>query len=557
MLRSRYRRILIFFGLILLEFIWWDIVLSKIGFRRLAHRTLPERLRKVAARFRFQAVEMGGVMIKLGQFLSSRLDVLPREITDELSGLQDEVRPEPFESIQAVLEAEFQGSLSEKFVRFDPIPVASASIGQVHRACLAGYKGTGSNDPAACVMVKVQRSNIQKIIETDFSALHIVARWVNEYRPIRKHINVPALIKEIENSVMKEVEYLEEGKFAETFAANFTDRRDVRVPHVIWSHTTRRVLTLEDVTGIKITDYQAIEAANIDKGEVARRLFDTYLQQIFEDKFFHADPHPGNLFVLPKPEVGENGKQTWELVFVDFGMVGVVSKDSFDGLRELLIAIGTRDSARLIKAYQTMNILLPGADIDLLERASERVFDRFWGKTTPEMMTMHNEEAIAFVQEFGELLYEMPFQVPENLIMLGRCVGILSGICTGLDPEFNWWTSISPYAQKLVEAESGGKGLEYWLKQAGDILLTIVSLPKRTENLINRLEQGRLEVKSSETVKKLSQMELAIRRLSGVILLAVLISSSVNLYTAGSLPLAYGFGAAGIITLIWILFQRS
>jgi predicted unusual protein kinase regulating ubiquinone biosynthesis (AarF/ABC1/UbiB family) len=300
------------------------------------------------------------------------------------------------------------------------------------------------------VVVKIQRPNIQQIVDTDLAALRVVSGWVNYYPPIRKRANVPALLVEFSRSLYEEIDYLTEGSHAETFAANFASRPEVCVPRVYWNYTTRRVLTLEEIQAIKITDYAQIEAAGIRRSAVASRLFDTYLKQIFEDRFFHADPHPGNLFVVPAgafaqaeaPE-GQNSED-WKLAFVDFGMTGNVSANQYTALREILIAVGTQDIPRLIRAYQIMGILLPGADLSLLEKATQAAFERFWGKSTTEMVNLGHQEAIAFAKEFGELLYELPFQVPENLILLGRCLGILSGICTGLDPDFNVWTSVMP-----------------------------------------------------------------------------------------------------------------
>jgi predicted unusual protein kinase regulating ubiquinone biosynthesis (AarF/ABC1/UbiB family) len=559
MYRIRYRRILFFFALTLINFAWWDILLSRFGFRRLAKRTRAERFHRAAARFRLLAIDMGGVMIKLGQFLSSRLDVLPREITDELSGLQDEVQPESMADIRRVIEDEFQCPLEDKFTDFEETPMASASIGQVHRAHLCTRETTSAEGniekSLEDVVVKIQRPHIDQIVEVDLAALKIVSRWLHKYKPIRKHANVPAILEELDHSIHEEMDYLLEGKHAETFTANFELRKDVCIPQVQWSHTTRRVLTLENVEGIKITDYSALDAAGIDRAEVADRLFDTYLKQIFEDRFFHADPHPGNLFVLPQGK-GENGVVRWQLIFVDFGMTGNIANEALEGLREVLIAIGLQDTSRLIHGYQKLHILLPGADLELLEKASGRVFERFWGKTTPEMMNMHQTEAAAFVQEFGDLLYEMPFQVPENFVLLARCMGILSGMCTGLYADFNWWTSLGPYAEKLVAAETSGKGLQFWLKEIGSILITLAGLPKKTELLIQRIEQGKLDVRSPEVLNKITHLERATSRLVGAVIFGVFLLGAVNSYLADELTLSYVLGAAALPVLLWILLKK-
>ena len=495
---------------------------------------------------------MGGVMIKVGQFLSARLDVLPREITNELAGLQDEVRPEAFEVVKKLIEAEFSCELSAKFCEFTPTPVAAASIGQVHIAKLC------TPDQAydfPLVAVKVQRPYIEQIVATDLSALKVVAGWLMRYKPISKRANIPSLLGEFSRSLYEEIDYLNEGKNAEVFAKNFEARTDVRVPKIVWSHTTRRVLTLEYIEAIKITDYPAIEAAGIDRVEVASRLFDTYLKQIFEDKFFHADPHPGNLFILAGPKDEGQDKQPWKLVFVDFGMTGTITPTIFSGLRDGVIAFGTKDAGKLIQAYKTLDVLLPGADVELLERASAKVFERFWGKSIPEMMDMHANEAREFIQEFESLVYEMPFQAPENIVLLVRCVGILSGMCTGLDPDFNLWTSVVPYAQKIISAD-GQSGWRFWLGQAGEIVTLLASLPRKTESLLNRIEQGKLEVRSTDLSNRINRLERSTRRSQWAIIFAAFLVSSVQTYLAGQLPVAAGLGLGAVLSLGWVLFSR-
>ena len=542
MLRARYRRILWFFGLVLLGLIWWDIFLPTIGLRKLAQRGRTQRFRRIARSFRSLAVDMGGVLIKVGQFLSARLDVLPREITDELSGLQDEVRAETFTDIRGVIEAEFEKPLEALYDRFDETPLASASIGQVHCAHL---KAADDRERPA-VVVKVQRPHIEQIVETDLAALRVVSGWIQRYPPVRRRADVPRLLEEFSSSLSEEIDYLLEGKHAEMFAENFAGQDSVRVPHVYWSHTSRRVLTLEDVQDIKITDYASIDAAGLDRKFVAARLFDTYLQQIFEDRFFHADPHPGNLFVVPAPV---DAPDQWKLVFVDFGMVGRLPDSTLVGLREALIAIGTQDAARLIRSYQQLHILLPGADVELIERASAEAFSRFWGRTAPELAGMGREEIMDFAREFSDVLYNMPFQVPENFILLGRCVSILSGICSGLDPEFNIWSQIAPYAQKLVEMERGGP-LEFFMRELTDTLRLAAGLPRRGESLLSRIEQGKLSVLTPDIKQGLARVEQSNRRLAGVVVFAAFFLGAVQLYLGGELLGAALCGGAAVIALL-------
>lgn len=552
MYRKRYRRILWFFGRILISMLWWDIFLPKIGLRALGRRNRNRRLQAIARNFRTMAAEMGGVMIKVGQFLSSRLDVLPRIITDELADLQDEVSPETMKNVRQVIESEFGEPLEARFAWFEETPMASASIGQVHRARLLSSPDISEDTP---VVVKVQRLGIPQIVDVDLSALRVVGSWIQHYRPVSKRVNVPALLEEFSRSLYEEIDYLLEGKHAETFAENFRERPDVRVPRVYWSHTTRRVLTLEDVQDIKISDYAAIEAAGISRADVAKQLFDIYLKQIFEDRFFHADPHPGNLFIAPVHGGDPAEPQDWRLVFVDFGMVGTVSPKMLAGLQELILAIGLRDAKRVVKGYQMLDVLLPGADLDLLEKAGTRVFERFYGKTAPEMMNMSHSEAIKFISEFSDLIYEMPFQIPENFILLGRCVSILSGICSGLDPDFNIWTGIVPYAEKLVQSEEV-KGWRFWLGEAGSALRPLVTLPRKAENVLERIEQGRLEVRMPEVQHQLTRVDRSVRRLTGSVVFAAFLMAAVQVYLSGNILMSIGLGAAALLTLCIVIFQR-
>ena len=312
------------------------------------------------------------------------------------------------------------------------------------------------------------------------------------------------------------------------------------------------MLTLEDVQDIKITDYAAIDAAGLDRKIVAARLFDTYLQQIFEDRFFHADPHPGNLFVVPAPF---DAPEDWKLVFIDFGMVGHLPDATLAGLREALIAIGTQDAARLIRSYQQLHILLPGADVELIERASAEAFSRFWGRTAPELAGMGREDIMDFAREFGDVLYNMPFQVPENFILLGRCVSILSGICSGLDPEFNIWTQIAPYAQKMVEMERGGP-LEFFMRELTDTLRLAAGLPRRGESLLSRIEQGKLSVQTPDIKLGLARVERSNRSLAVVVVFAAFFLGAVQLYLGGELlGAAVAGGAAAIALLVYLTIK--
>ena len=549
-LRARYWRIVIFFGRVTASFILWEIFLPRIGLRAWSNSTRSGRYKQIATRFRRLAISMGGLMIKVGQFLSARLDVLPPEITDELAGLQDEVPPEKFDAIRQQAESDLGATLLSKFETFDETPMAAASLGQVHRARLlpAEAKAQGFSE----VVVKVQRPFIDQIVEVDLAALRRVGGWVKRYKPISDRADVPALVEEFANTTREEIDYLAEGRNAETFDTNFQDNPRVHVPKIVWGLSTRRVLTLENVFAIKLGDYEAISAAGIDRGEVATLLLDTYMKQIFEDGFFHADPHPGNLFVTPLDGNNSEGKRNWKLTFIDFGMVGRMPEGLRAGLREAVIAVGTRDAARLVQAYKTLDVLLPSADLKLIELAGAQVFDRFWGKSMSELRSIDHTEMMKFGMQFRELMFEMPFQLPQNLLLLGRTVAILSGMCTGLDPEFNLWNSIGPYATKLV-ADEGTSNWQTWLNEGLKIFQVLVGLPGRADRVLTILERGELSVQTPMLNRQVMHLEGSINRLSGGMMFTGLLIGGAILHGSDA---TYGnlLMGASILPLIWMFF---
>lgn len=572
-LRRRYHHITLFFIRVLVILTLWELILPHLGLRKLVQRTRAKRLIKIAKRFRQLAIDMGGVMIKVGQFLSSRLDLLPQEIINELSGLQDEVPEEDFEEIKRVIQEEFGVPIAEKFLEFQERAEAAASLGQVHQAkvyhpqdILHGSNSSSSGDQPLNVVVKVQRPNIEKILEVDLAALHTVGNWLQRYRPIRERADIPALLTEFSRILYEEIDYLAEGKNAETFAQNFQDNPDIRIPSVIWTHTTKRILTLEDVRAIKITDYEAITAAGINRAEVANRLLDVYLKQIFEDRFFHADPHPGNLFVSSKsPAFKETeskqpwrGSQSteplWQLTFVDFGMVGRVSPRMLEGMSEMLIAVGTRDVHRLTQAFQTMGVLLPTADISKIEAAVAKAFERFWGKSMKELRSMSIHEIHEFAREFRELIYTMPFQIPQDMLLLGRTVGILAGMCSGLNPEFNVWERLVPYAQGLIAKESAQR-YRKWAEELTQVIQELLTYPGRVNSLMHRLERGELEMRTPQLEKRIDALEVSVNRLAGGAIFAAFLISGIQLLSSGQEAYAFPLLFAAGITLLWLLLS--
>ncbi|TPX04555.1 AarF/ABC1/UbiB kinase family protein, partial [Schumannella luteola] len=396
-LRARYRRIMRFATRAFVQAWWFELVLPRIGFGGLAERGRAARLQRLARRFHGLAVELGGLMIKVGQFLSSRLDVLPPEITSELEGLQDEVAAESFERIRAQTEAELGIPLEVAFTAFDPVPIAAASLGQAHRARLS--PGVAADVGFEDVVVKVQRPGIEQVVEVDLAALRRVGRWLMRVRLVSSRVDAPGLVEEFATTSLAEIDYLNEAGNAERFAADFAGDARIRTPAVVWDRTSLRVLTLSDVTAIKITDVAALEAVGIDPAAVAQELARATFQQIFVAGFFHADPHPGNIFVTPGPR---GSTDAWRLTFVDFGMMGEISDALRAGLRDFILAVVARDGRALVASLERLGVLLPGADTEELERAMAASFDRFGGMGVAELRDLDPRELEAFARQFGD-----------------------------------------------------------------------------------------------------------------------------------------------------------
>lgn len=521
--RARYRRILRFAGWNLAVTWFYELLLPRIGLARIAERSRAKRMTRFAQRFHVLAVDLGGLMIKVGQFLSSRLDVLPPEITDELEGLQDEVPPVPFAAIRVLAEAELGMPLERAFSWVDETPVAAASLGQAHRAGLAPLDAadTGLNG----VVIKVQRPGIDAIVEVDLAALRKVGGWLSHVRLVSDRVDAPALVEEFAQTSLEEIDYRHEAASAVRFAEEFADDDRVSVPAVVWERSTRRVLTLEDVTAIKITDTDALRLAGIDPEAVAPVFAAVMFDQLFSNGFFHADPHPGNIFVTPVPD-DPNGRG-WKLTFIDFGMMGEVPPTTRAGLRKMLIAAASRDGTGMVNAARDLGVLLPSAETSELERAMTQLFARFGGMGFAELREVDPREFREFAVQFGEVVRALPFQLPENFLLIIRAMSLTSGVCSSLNPAFNLWDSVEPYAAQLIRDETGNVVQDFG-KQALDNAGIAWRLPKRLDGLVTRFEEGTVAVSSPGLERRVARLERTMgRMLSALLFGALLIAGAV------------------------------
>lgn len=511
--RARYRRILRFAMRQLVQLWWFEVVLPRVGMSRTSERSRPERLRRMAERFRVLAVDLGGLMIKVGQFLSSRLDVLPPEVTRALEDLQDEVPAEPFAAIQRRAEEELGIPLSQAYDFFEEVPLAAASLGQAHRARLSAdvAADAGFED----VVVKVQRPGIEEIVEVDLDALRRVGRWLSRIRLVSDKVDAPALMEEFAQTTREEIDYLHEAASAERFAENFAADPRVAAPQIAWERSTRRVLTLSDVTAIKVNDAVALRAAGIDPAEVATAFAEAMFEQIFRHGFFHADPHPGNVFVTPDAA-------GWRLTFIDFGMMGEVPSGIREGLRTIVIALAARDSRRLIEGVKGVGALLPSADTREFEKAVTHLFARFGGMGFAEMSAVDPREFRDFGNEFGDVVRGLPFQFPEGFLLLMRAVSLTSGLCSSLDPDFNVWDAVEPYAAQLLRDESGNMVRDF-AQEAMATAGVAWRLPQRIDGVVDRLEEGTLTFDLSRLERRMDWLIRLVRRAVGAVVFAGLL----------------------------------
>ncbi|PWB96614.1 ABC1 kinase family protein [Salinibacterium hongtaonis] len=521
-LRARYRKIMRFASRYILQEWWFEVLLPRIGLARISRRTRARRVSGIARHFQALAVELGGLMIKVGQFMSSRLDVLPPEITSELEGLQDEVPAAPFDDVRELAQADLGVPLERAYSFFDPSPLAAASLGQVHRAKLAPADAelVGFEH----VVVKVQRPGIDAIVTVDLAALQKIAGWLNRVAFISRRVDLPALLREFASVSMEEIDYLHEGVNAERFADNFADNPAVLAPTVVWERTTRRVLTLSDVTAIKISDRESLRALGIDPAAVAEGLSSAMFDQIFTYGFFHADPHPGNIFVTP--EAGPDS--AWALTFVDFGMMGEVPESLREGLRSLVIAVAARDASGLVSSIRAMGMLLPSAESAPLELALGELFDRFGGMGFAELQNIDPSELKDFGDKFGRTMRSMPLQLPEDLLLIIRAVSLTSGVCTALNPSFNIWTAIEPYAARLTQQESGAAArdlVQQLLTTASDL----ARLPRQLDDLSTLIQRGQLAVRTPGLDRRIRSFENLARRVLSAIIFAGLLLGGIYL----------------------------
>jgi predicted unusual protein kinase regulating ubiquinone biosynthesis (AarF/ABC1/UbiB family) len=544
--KSRYRRILRFAAFALIQTWWFELVLPKFGLKRWVAARRINRYRAMARRFSVLASKLGGLIIKAGQFASSRLDVLPVEITAELESLQDAVAPEAFDVIVAQIERELALDIGVAFQQFDKTPLAAASLGQAFRARLA--PSLARDFGLTEVVVKVLRPGIEEIVDVDLRALRRIGVWLSRIKLVSRRTDAPALVEEFATVSFHEIDYRHEALNLERFRENFDGDSRVKVPDVVWERSSRRVLTLEDVTAIKVSDVDGLLAAGINPNAVAAELARVTFEQIFTHGFFHADPHPGNLFVTP---TSADSEEDFVLTFIDFGMMGEIDDALREGLQRFIFALVARDARGCVEAMQRLQILLPSADAVELERAIAAVFDRFGGVGISEITQTDPQVFRELATEFSEILRALPFQLPEDFLLLLRSISLISGVTSTLNRDFNMWDAVDPFARTLLS----GRGSSTLAALGGEILSALsvlAQLPRRIDSTLTRIDQGLIAVRLPELENSLKRLDRTTRRVPVAILSATLILGGIALRISGD-ELGNGLLVASIPLAIYAL----
>ena len=447
------------------------------------------RRRAQASWIREAMLDLGPTFIKLGQLFSTRSDLFPSEYVEEFSKLQDKVPAFPYEQVEEIIEEDFGKKVGELYRSLDPVPLAAASLGQVHKAQLRSGEE---------VVVKVQRPGLRRLFAIDLAIAKTIARYFQNHPRWGEGRDWLGIYDECYKILYQEIDYLNEGRNADTFRRNFRSENWVRVPRVYWRYVSPRVLTLEYIPGIKISHYEALEAAGLDRKTLANMGAQAYLQQLLNHGFFHADPHPGNV------AVSSDGA----LIFYDFGMMGRLRSDIRERLMDLFFGIAQKNADKTINALIELGALVPGDDLGPVRRSIQYILDNIMDGS------LENQSVAAISDDLYEIAYDQPFRFPATFTFVMRAFSTLEGVGKGLDPDFNFMEVAKPFALQIMANGNGIESNSFFDelgRQAAQVGNTALGLPGRIEDTIEKLERGdiRLRVRSVET-------DRAIRRMSSL-----------------------------------------
>ena len=494
-------------------------VLSKYGFEEILSRSPLEALtpdflntghtqdiftQNFNQRIRLALEELGPAYIKFGQLLSNRKDLVPEELILELKKLQDNVPPEPID-IEARLEEEFGIVVRDHFLEIEPMPFAAASISQVYRARLI----TGDR-----VILKVKRSNIQRIIESDLALIRDLIFFLEKKYVRLQKLFISEIERSFENSILKELSLVNEYQNIERFRKNFEGSKDVYVPKTYEDYCNNNILCMEFIEGFKITDIEQLRTHGIEPKKIVEKGFDIYLKQLLDDGFFHADPHPGNIFIQP------NG----QIVFIDFGSMGVLTVTERDLLEDVVINFGLKNTRKIVRSLKKMAIKHYIEDDKQLERDISDIFDYL------EYNTVDTIEVQVIIKKFNNILNRNHVLLPEYVYILLRGVALIEGIGQQLDADLNVQKSMRPYAAKLAKEKLYPQNVaKKAIKNLSDLKDLMDDIPEDTLKLIEKVNNDQLALNF---------------KIAEIRLILAIIKTSINKLVLAILTLTFGIGAS-------------
>ena len=516
------------------------VPLGKRIFRTTDREVIP---RNTAERFRLVLEELGPTFIKFGQILSLRRDILSEEFVQELQKLQDSVPPFPVEQAREEIFSEFGKHVEKLYSYFDDKPLAAASIGQVHRARLLDGRD---------VVVKIQRPGIKGTIETDISILLTLARLINRYIPEAKLYDPVGMVEEFSQSIRKELDFRIEGRSADRFRTMFEDSKSVFIPEVLWEISGSHILTIEYAPGKRITE---TDGDALSRHTLAKLFSDSYLVQIFEHGFFHADPHPGNVFVL------DDGR----ICFHDFGIMGRLDDEMMDNLAGLFLAVIDKDIVRLMDIYLETGIVIGEFDQRALKKDMREFMEGYYD------VPLKDFSFAEFVNGLISLGRRHHVKIPTDMLLFGKAFMTVESIVRTLDPEFNLVENMRPYTQHLLRKKLFEPARIYrdMVKIGLEMSSLLRGLPRELHHIIKRIREGRIEIEvRHEKLEGLEQhIDKASNRLSfSLIIASIIVGSSIIMQTQiGPLLLGYpligvvGYLVAGFLGLwlVWAIIRSG